>query len=243
MRTLLGTTTAVLAAVAFCFIACGDASPSGDGLFSAAGSSGSTGASGSESSTGGAGSGLAMITRSDAQVPGSGGAGGSTVAGGGGTGGGAGGSVTTDAGMPTDASPPADACSVVDASVNLQRDPAVNACGESTCEYKTSYCCAPRGNDKPACVSSPYGSDKSVCQNQGRIPITCDEKAKCQHSTVCCGRMGDASVLAVVTCVEKVDCQAPDLVICGSDADCYVGQHCAKRTFYGETLGVCEMTN
>jgi hypothetical protein len=123
---------------------------------------------------------------------------------------------------------------------NLGRNAAVNACGNTTCQYNTSYCCAPRSADAPSCLQSPYGSDKSACINKGGLPITCDEKAKCQHSSVCCGMMGEGGGVAVVSCFEKVDCTAPNLLICGSDADCLIGQRCVARTIFGEKLGVCE---
>jgi hypothetical protein len=124
---------------------------------------------------------------------------------------------------------------------NLGRNATVNACGNTTCVYNMGYCCAPRGADAPSCVTNaPYGGDKSACLNKGALPITCDEKAKCQHSSVCCGMMGDGGQVAVVSCFEKVDCQAPNLLICGSDADCQLGQRCVARNIYGEKLGVCE---
>jgi hypothetical protein len=252
----------VLALCAMLAAACGGVSSNGLARADGSGVAGSGGSGSSAAGAGGAGSGapdgaadLARITGS-AGTNGAGGeasgAGGSMTSGaaGSGTGGAASaGAPGTDAnasdalgGDATDAGAAKDACSPTPAvGSDLKRDPAFNACGSTTCEYKTSYCCAPRSSAAPGCQPSPYGSDKSACLAKGALPITCDEKAKCQHSTVCCGvRAAPDADLQVITCVEKVDCQAPDLVICGSNADCYLGQICVPRMIYGERMGVCE---
>jgi len=137
---------------------------------------------------------------------------------------------------------PADSCVVPEAGVTLTRDPAYNACGTTRCLYSTSYCCVPRANGAPACDDSPYGSDTSACADAGSLPVACDEKAKCQHSTVCCAVRSNAGDPFVrVGCVEKVSCLDPDVVVCGSDADCSLGRICVARAVYGTTLGFCEV--
>jgi hypothetical protein len=182
---------------------------------------------------------LASFTRSDGSGGSAVGSGGTANGGSGDNSSGAGGSGGQgDAGMVADAG--RDVCVPSGPGDNLGRNATVNACGNTTCVYNMGYCCAPRGAEAPTCLPSPYGSDKSACLNKGALPITCDEKAKCQHSSVCCGMMGDSGSVAVVSCFEKVDCQAPNLLICGSDADCQLGQRCVARTIYGEKLGVCE---
>jgi hypothetical protein len=251
----------VLVSCAVLTLACGGVSSNslgrsdGSGVAGSGGSgsaAGSTGASGSSAPDGAAD--LARITGS-AGMTGTGGNTGGTggTANGGTTGSGTGGSasggaVGTDAsatdlgGDATDAGGAKDVCSPGPAvGTDLKRDPAVNACGSTTCQYNTGYCCAPRSSAAPGCLPSPYGSDKTACVAKGSLPITCDEKAKCQHSTVCCGFRAAADAdLQMITCVEKVSCQSPDLVICGSDADCYLGQLCVPRMIYGERMGVCE---
>jgi hypothetical protein len=41
--------------------------------------------------------------------------------------------------------------------------------------------------------------------------------------------------------MEKVTCLDPDVVVCGSDADCSLGRICVARAVYGTTLGFCEV--
>jgi hypothetical protein len=94
----------------------------------------------------------------------------------------------------------------------------------------------------PACADSPYGSDTTSCVAAGSLPIACDEKAKCQHSTVCCAQRKSAGgAFDVIGCVEKVSCLDPDVVVCGSDADCSLGRICVARAVYGTKLGFCEV--
>jgi len=254
-------------ACAMLALACGGVSSNGLGRADGSGAAGSglagSGTAGSSApGSDGAGSDPADAAADLARITGGAGVAGGEASGAagastsGGAGNGAGGSANAgatetdaaadggskDAAAARDAGNGQDACSPTPAvGTDLMRDPAVNACGSVSCEYKTSYCCAPRSTIAPGCLQSPYGSDKSACVAKGSLPITCDQKAKCQHSTVCCGvRAAVDADLQVITCVEKVDCQAPDLVICGSDADCYVGQICVPRMIYGERMGVCE---
>ena len=141
----------------------------------------------------------------------------------------------------TDVAVPVDSCVPPEAGVTLTRDPAYNTCGATRCLYSSSYCCVPRSNAAPACADGAYGSNTSACVDAGSLPVACDEKAKCQHSTVCCAKRAAAGApFDAIGCVEKVSCLDPDLVVCGSDADCSLGRICVSRAVYGTTLGFCE---
>jgi hypothetical protein len=205
---------------------------SGSGSGGGSGSGASSGGGSGGESGGSTGSGTGSVTGS--------GAGTGVSSGSSGSGDDGGGNPDASASGAGDGGGNPPACMSVDGGAQCS-SPLMVACGSSTCNTSTEYCCVDTniadGGQTQTCVP-PNGTCSTTATT-----IHCDEAADCAGGAVCCGNFprpgvqGNTSCLASCTGFQSQLCRTDSE--CGTNSDAGALQKCVLQTCGSTTLQLC----
>jgi hypothetical protein len=120
----------------------------------------------------------------------------------------------------------------VEAGADAGSNPNYVSCGASDCDVGDSgstFCCA-RSDGGKSCDTSA----QQCSRDAGNVRFECDEAADCAGNDMCCLVQGGADGLGgAAGC--QVQCNATEIHLCKTDADCGSGGACAPVSCYGGT--------